>query len=111
MYGVCASESFDTVHNKIIEIIDRISPEHEVHIRNKRVNKPWISKSIANSIRKSKQLFKKSLTDPCYQNRYIDYLKCLNKIKRTAKLDYYQQKCIDYKQNTKKVVGTNKQNK
>ena len=45
-----ASELFATVHNKIIEIIDKIAPECEVHIRNKRINKPWISKSIANSI-------------------------------------------------------------
>ena len=67
--GLCALELYATVHNKIIEIIDRIAPEHEVHIQNKRVNKPWISKSIANSIRKSKQLFKKSLTDPSYQKQ------------------------------------------
>ena len=110
--GLCASESFATVHNKIIEIIDKIAPEHEVYIRNKRVIKPWISKSIANSIRKSKQLFKKSLTDPNYQIKYNNYLKCLNKIKRAAKLSYYQQKCIDYKQNTKKLWGLiNKINK
>ena len=110
--GLCASESFATVHNKIIEIIDKIALEHEVYIRNKRVNKHWISKSIANSIRKSKQLFKKSLTDPNYQIKYNNYLKCLNKIKRAAKLSYYQQKCIDYKQNTKKLWGLiNKINK
>ena len=30
--GLCASESFATVHNKIIEIIDKIAPEHEVYI-------------------------------------------------------------------------------
>ena len=47
-----ASESFVTVHNKITEIIDKIAPEYEVHIRSKRIDKPWISKSIANSIRK-----------------------------------------------------------
>ena len=110
--GLCTSESFATVHNKIIEIIDKIAPEHKVHIRNKRVNKPWISKSIANSIRKGKQLFKKSLTDPNYQIKYNNYLKCLNKIKRAAKLGYYQKKCIDYKQNTKKLWGLiNKINK
>ena len=39
-------------------------------------------------------------------------MKCLNKIKRAAKLSYYQQKCIDYKQNTKKLWGLiNKINK
>ena len=108
--GLGALELFATVHNKIIEIIDKIAPECEVHIRNKRINKPWISKSIAN--RKSKQLFKKSLTDPSYQIKYNNYLKCLNKIKRAAKLGYYQQKCTDYKQNTKKLWGLiNKINK
>ena len=107
-----ASESFVTVHNKIIDIIDKIAPEYEVHIRSKRINKPWISKSIANSIRKNKQLFKKSLTDRSYQIKYKNYLKCLNKVKRAAKLKYYQQKCIDYKQNTKKLWGLiNKINK
>ena len=36
----------------------------------------------------------------------------MNKIKRAAKLVYYQQKCIDYKQNTKKLWGLiNKINK
>ena len=62
-----------------------------------------ISNSIANSIRKSKQLFKKALTDPAHQDKYNNYLKGMNKIKRAAKLEYYQQKCKDYKQNTKKL--------
>ena len=30
--GLCASESFAAVHNKIIGIIDKIAPEHEVYI-------------------------------------------------------------------------------
>ena len=30
--GMCASESFDIVHKKIMEIIDKIAPEHEVCI-------------------------------------------------------------------------------
>ena len=70
---------------------------------NKRENKPWVSKRIANSIRKSKQLFKKSLMDLAHHDQYQKYLKCLNKIKRAVKLDYYQQKCKDYKQNTKRL--------
>ena len=74
-----ASESFATVHNKITEIIDKIAPEYEVNIRRNRINKPLISKSIANSIKKNKQLFKKSLNDPSYQIRYENYLKCLRK--------------------------------
>ena len=41
--------------------------------------------------------------DSKHQDKYPNYMKCLNKIKRVAKLEYYQQKCKDYKQNTKKL--------
>ena len=98
-----ASESFDKVHNKIIESLDKHAPEYEFWIQNKRENKPWISKSIANSIRKSKQLFKKAIMDLTHQDKYQSYMKWLNKIKRVVKLEYYQQKCKNYKQNIKKL--------
>ena len=57
------TESFDTVHSKIMSSIDKFAPEREVIIRNKRNNKPWITRDIANSIRKCKTLFKKSMID------------------------------------------------
>ena len=85
--GKNATESFDIVHKKIITSIDKFAPEIEVRIRNKQKNKPWISKGIANSIRKSKQLFKKSLKDATLQDKYHEYIKCLNKIKRASYLN------------------------
>ena len=57
------TDSFDTVHSKIMCIVDKFAPEREVIIRNKRINKPWITRGIANSIRKSKALFKRALID------------------------------------------------
>ena len=39
------------------------------------------------------------------KDKYQNYMKSLNKIKRVAKLQHYQQKCKDYKQNTKKLWG------
>ena len=45
------TESFDTVHSKIMCSIAKFAPEREVIIRNKRNNKPWITRGIANSIR------------------------------------------------------------
>ena len=33
----------------------------------------------------------------------FEYIKCLNKIKRASKLQHYQQKCIEFKNNTKKL--------
>ena len=97
------TESFDTVHSKIMYSIDKFAPEREVIIRNKRNNKPWITRGIANSIRKSKALFKRALIDQTQEKKYQEYCKHLTKIKRAAKLNYYQQKCIEFKQNTKQL--------
>ena len=83
--------------------IDKFAPEKEVRIRNKRDNKPWITRGIANSIRKGKFLFKKSLIDQTHEKKYQAYWKCLSKVKRVAKLNYYQQKCKDFRKNTKQL--------
>ena len=98
-----ATDSFNKVHNAIIESLDRYAPEKEVLIQNKRQDKPWISKAIANSIRKSKILFKESTIDQTLKPKYQDFLKTLKMVKRAAKLQYYQQKFKDFRQNTKKL--------
>ena len=75
-----ATESFNKLHNKILESLNKHAPEQEIIVKTKRKDKPWISKSIANSIRKSKKLFKASLNDPEQKDKYQSYVKCLNKI-------------------------------
>ena len=98
-----ATESFDIVHQQIMSSINKFAPEREILVRNKRNNKPWITRGIANSIRKCKVLFKKTLVDQSQEKKYQTYWRQLNKIKRAAKLNYYQQKCIEFKQNTKQL--------
>ena len=83
--------------------VDKFAPEREVIIRNKRNNKPCITRGIANSIRKCKALFKRALIDQTQEKKNQAYWKHLTKIKRAAKLNYYQQKCIEFKQNTKQL--------
>ena len=101
--GSNATDSFDIVHKRIMRSVDKFAPEIEVRIRNKKENKPWITRGIANSIRKGKSLFKKAFIDQTHENKYQAYWKCLNKIKRAAKLKYYQQKCKDFRKNTKQL--------
>ena len=96
-----ATETFDIVHQQIMSSINKFAPEREILVRNKRNNKPWITRGIANSIRKCRVLFKKTLVDQSQEKKYQTYWRQLNKIKRAAKLNYYQQKCIEFKQNTK----------
>ena len=104
-----ASNAFDAVHNKIMRSIDKFAPEREVMIRHKRDNKPWITRGIANSIRKRKSLFRLSLKDQSQEEKYKLYWRNLSKLKRAAKLNYYQQKCIDFRKKFKTTLAINKQ--
>ena len=88
---------------RLCEVLTNLPPEREVRIRNKRNNKPWITRGIANSIRKGKSLFKKSLIDQTQEEKYQVYWRYLSKVKRAAKLNYYQQKCKDFRKNTKQL--------
>ena len=58
------NKSFENLHNKLKEIIDLHAPERLTYLKEKRIKKPWISKNLANCIRKSKILFKNSLKNP-----------------------------------------------
>ena len=97
------NKSFEKLHKKLKEIIDHHAPERLTYLKEKRINKPWISKNLANCIRKSKILFKKSLMNPVAKSHYTDYSKILKCSKRIAKLNYYKSLCKDFKSNTKKL--------
>ena len=97
------NESFENLHNKLKEIIDLHAPERLIYLKEKRINKPWISKNLANCIRKSKILFKNSLMNPGTKSHYTDYSKILKQTTRIAKLNYYKSLCKDFKSNTKKL--------
>ena len=71
------NKSFENLHNKLKEIKDLHAPERLIYLKEKRINKPWISKNLANCIRKSKILFKNSLMNPGTKSHYTDYSKIL----------------------------------
>ena len=81
------NKAFEIFHNKLLEILNLHAPERTVYLKEKQTNKPWISKNLANSIRRSKILYKK----------------LLKQVKRIAKLKYYQSMCNDFKNNTQKL--------
>ena len=97
------NKSFENLHNKLKEIIDLHAPERLIYLKEKRINKPWISKNLANCKRKSKILFKNSLMNPGTKSHYTDYSKILKRTTRIAKLNYYKSLCKDFKSNTKKL--------
>ena len=67
------NKAFEIFHNKLLEILNLHAPERTLYLKEKLTNKPWISKNLTNSIRKSKILYKKSLDNPATLPHYKDY--------------------------------------
>ena len=57
------------------------------------------------SVDKNKKLYAKMLRKDVDSNIYKDYNKSLRKIIRTAKCKFYQEKCAEFKSQTKKLWG------
>ena len=77
MNNLNVNKSFGKLHNKLLEILNLHAPERSVYLKQKRINKPWISKNLANSIRKCKILYKKSIENPSTVTHYKDYFTML----------------------------------
>ena len=101
------NEIFHIIHEALTKSMNKHMP-----LKNKKVqkkitpNEPWITKGIEKCINKQKQLYKKSIkkgaTDTD-QKKYKEYRKLLQKLKRKTKMGYYQQKCKEYRNETKKL--------
>ena len=67
---------------------------------------PWLTKGIKKSMAKQRLLYKKSMNKKSTKEdnkRYKGYRSQLQRIKRHAKMGFYQSKCKEYKSETKKL--------
>ena len=100
-------DSFNILHETLIRSMDKHMPLKTKKLTKKNSNKePWISKGIENCIKKQKQLYKKSIGKKATSEdhkKYKEYKSMLQKLKRKAKMDHYQDKCQRYKNETKKL--------
>ena len=101
--NLSTNNAFDLLHNKLQSSIDHHAPECVIHLKPKCIIKPWISKNLANSIRKCKTLYKNSVIDPRTVSKYKDYSNTLKKAKRAAKLTYYNNLCNEFRSNSKRL--------
>ena len=110
-------EQTSILQNKLTALLDAHCPESEMEINFKNLRRePWLTKGIMNSIKKSKLLYKKTISmKQDYINihdKYKEYNKILKRTKRLAKTNYYIARCTEYRNNTKylwktinKIVG------
>ena len=100
-------ESFDSFHDLLIDTVNKHSPIITRKIsRNKFRKEPWVSASILRSINTQKKLYAKSIKSNASTRdmiKYKNYKKILDRLKRMGKTHYYQTKCVEFKNNIKKL--------
>ena len=100
------NEAFKYFHTILLNSLDEHCPKREYSISyDKIIRDPWITKGLSNSICKQKKLYLKQLhsSDPDCTNKYKSYRNVLKKLLRCSKLDYFNNKCLEYKQNSRKL--------
>ena len=100
------NEAFKYFHTILLNSMDEHCPKREYSISyDKIIRDPWITKGLSNSICKQKKLYLKQLhsSDPNCTNKYKSYRNVLKKLLRRSKLDYFNNKCLEYKQNSRKL--------
>ena len=98
-----ASDSFHAFHSELSITLNKHTPEKLVRIKEKRIKNPWMSTGLKNSLTKSKKLYERALIDPTVWSKYKEFMAILRKCKRKLKLNYYQNKCNEFRKNGKKM--------
>ena len=100
------NEAFDSFHSTLLETIQTFCPKKEYCIsHDKIIRDPWITKGLMNSIKRPKKLYLKQMhsSDLVSTNKSKTYQDVLKKLLRHSKLTYFNAKCLEYKQNSKKL--------
>lgn len=105
--GLDVNSGYSFIKEKIVEIMDSVSPEKVVVISpNRVIREPWMSVGLLKSSVTKDKFYKKAIgmakTDPKYIE-YIQYRNRYNSLKRTAKVQYYSEKAIEFKYNSSKL--------
>ena len=100
------SDNFELFHSKIMQVVDRISPEKNYTIPAKKVIKePWLTTGLLKCVKKQGKLYKEFLKNRTVETdlKYKTYRNTLQRIKRKCKRTYYYNQCNDHRSNTKKL--------
>ena len=99
-------DSFNYFHDVITSSLDKHAPVKTKTILKGKLDEPWISQSLKRSIKKQQTLYRKTLKPTCSdidRTKYLNYRQVLTKLKRSCKKDYYSNKCLDFKSDSKKL--------
>ena len=101
------NQNFNCLNDTINMTMDEIAPRHTVKVSPKhRFVEPWMTTSLEHSANKKHCLYKKTLHVNCTQvdiTNYKAYRNVYNRVKQRTQEQYYRQKALDFKKNTRKL--------
>ena len=94
----CANEAFNSFHTILTNSLDEHAPKKVQTVKYHRSYDPWLTVSVRKCMKKQKQLYRVSIKSQSENdiNKYKNYQKCLSKLKRYCKINYYKQKCYRF---------------
>ena len=101
------NEQFDTVHKIILESLETHCPIRTHFVNNNKFRKePWLTSGLLISCNKQKKLYQSSICNKAQSyivEKYKIYRNVLRRLKRISKINYYKNKCEEYKQDVQKL--------
>ena len=94
--------AFTNFHQKILEVLNEICPEHYVRVNSKRIKNEWMTVGLTLSGKTLQRKFK-SIRTESDKDQYREYRKILTRTRRYAKRNYYASKIEAFKNNSKKL--------
>ena len=90
--------------NILTDVVDHCIPEKTRYLNPKSLRRePWLTSGIKRSIDRNKKLYGESLQCSLTREKYKHYNNALRKTIKKAKIDYYKEKCREYKTQTNKL--------
>ena len=98
--------NFTLFHERLISSLNKFAPERKIKLSRKQSKRePWISSGLLRCSIKQRKYYKQALKtkDNSHWEKYKTYKRIFEKIKRFEKLNYYKNKCVEFKNNSKKL--------
>ena len=100
------NSNFTLFHDRLLSTLNKMAPERKIKLTNKQSKRePWIVPSLLKCCTKQHKYFKQALKskDDFHWERYKEYKKIFDKVKRHMRIDYYKNKCLEFRNNSKKL--------
>ena len=98
--------AFSSFHTKLVETIETVIHEETKTISYKWVTRdPWLTSSLLKCLRRQHTLYQQTLRGNKVEvaEKYKSYRNTLKKLIRYCKSQYYLNKCIEFRQNSRKL--------